>query len=248
MKQELSPNFTNKRGQYKPEIVVIHIMAGSLAGTVAWFKNPASQVSSHYGVGLNGEVVQFVKEEDTAWANGRVNNPTSKIVKEKGGNPNNYSISIEHEGYDLSKAPQSQIDASKELIKDICERNGIPLDRDHVIGHYEIYSLKPNCPSTDKTIIDKLIESTMNKDFVKAVSTICGKDYGENLNEKEQEEASKKLAEVVSSIGTLRKEIENAKISLNQCEQAKVPVQVNGLTDATLVDLLRELRNRILKF
>jgi N-acetyl-anhydromuramyl-L-alanine amidase AmpD len=41
-------------------------MDGTLAGTDAWFTNPASQVSAQYGIGKNGEVHQYVKEEDTA--------------------------------------------------------------------------------------------------------------------------------------------------------------------------------------
>lgn len=111
-----SPNFTTGRAGQKPVLIVIHIMAGTLKGTDAWFANPASDVSSHYGVGTNGEIHQYVQEKDTAWANGRVYYPTSKIVKEKGGNPNIYSISIENEGYDLSKASKTHLETLKALI------------------------------------------------------------------------------------------------------------------------------------
>lgn len=152
----LSPNFNKGRSGHNPELIVIHVMAGSLAGTDSWFSNPASQVSTHYGIGLNGEVHQYVLEEDVAWGNGRVSNPTYSLYKPNI-NPNLYTISIEHEGQDLSKGTPAMIEASAKLVKDIATRWNIPIDREHIIGHYQIYSLKPNCPSTDKSIIDTII-------------------------------------------------------------------------------------------
>lgn len=159
--QKSSPNFKIGRNGYTPQIICLHIMSGSLAGTDSWFATTTSQVSSHYGVGLNGEIHQYVDESNTAWTQGLkvppINRPTFKLYKEAS-NPNNYCISIEHEGQDLSKAPIEQLNASVELIKAIAGRYGIPIDRDHVIGHYEVDPVrKPNCPATDKTIIDRII-------------------------------------------------------------------------------------------
>lgn len=200
-----SPNYTKGRSGHIPSLVVLHIMAGTLKGTDAWFANPASQVSAHYGIGQGGECHQYVDERNTAWANGRVANPTSKIVKKLGGNPNTYTISIEHEGYDLSKQPQKEIEASAVLVRDICSRWGIPIDRDHVVGHYEIYSLKPNCPAKDKKIIDKIIklanndneeDMTLAKDLRDAFKKAFDRDYGDSFNENEQNEAAKKLIEL----------------------------------------------------
>lgn len=50
-----SPNFSSPKG-YKVLAIVDHIMGGTLAGTDAWFANPTSKVSSHFGVGKNGEI------------------------------------------------------------------------------------------------------------------------------------------------------------------------------------------------
>jgi len=60
-----SPHFTpNVRPQSGPitphPLIVLHTMAGSLAGTLAHFQNPDTQVSSHYGVGRKGEIYQYV--------------------------------------------------------------------------------------------------------------------------------------------------------------------------------------------
>ncbi len=154
--QKPSPNFKVGRGEYKPEIIVLHIMAGSLSGTDDWFSKEVSQVSANYGVGLNGEIHQYVKDEDTAWAQGKVDSPSFKLYK-PGINPNLYCLSIEHEGMDLSIVRQSQIDASVALIRALATKWSIPLDRDHIIGHYQIGAYKPNCPATNKSIIDTMI-------------------------------------------------------------------------------------------
>src|SRR3990167_2334445 len=155
--ESLSPNFKVGRGGHKPEIIVLHIMAGTLEGTNSWFKNPASQVSAHYGIGLKGQKIRYVLEENTAWANGGVFKPTYKLYKPNV-NPNLYSVSLENEGTDLAKAPATQLSTLVELIKDICGRYNIPIDRDHIIAHWEISTVnKVNCPSSDHSIMDKIV-------------------------------------------------------------------------------------------
>lgn len=149
-----SPNFSKRN--LKPELIVVHIMAGSLQGTDSWFASTESQVSAHYGIGKNGEIHQYVKEEDKAWHAGRVSNPSFKLYKQ-GINPNEYTIGVEHEGTDLSKCPEIELQTSANLIKEICARWNIPIDREHIIGHYQVFSEKPNCPATDKSVIDKII-------------------------------------------------------------------------------------------
>jgi len=159
-----SPNFSSRNG-LTPKYICIHIMQGSLTGTDDWFSRSVSQVSAHYGIGLTGETHQYVDEKMSAWANGRVDNPTAQIVKDNlNVNQNAISLSIEHEGQDLSTAPQAQLNASAQLIKSLCSKWNIPLDRNHILGHYEIYLLKPNCPSTDKSIIDKLISLAVGQE------------------------------------------------------------------------------------
>lgn len=154
--QKPSPNFWKDRAGFKPELIVIHVMDGTLMGTDAWFQNPASQVSAHYGIGQNGEVHQYVQEKDTAWHAGRVQNPTFSLYKPNV-NPNRYTIGIEHEGNATSVWSAAMKQASAAMIREICQRWGIPIDRNHIIGHYQIFSGKPNCPAQNKAIIDELV-------------------------------------------------------------------------------------------
>jgi len=151
-------NFKTGRGTYKPEAIVIHIMDGSLSGTDSWFATVASQVSAHYGIGKTGEIHQYVAEVDQAWHAGRVARPTWKGIHD-GVNPNLYTIGIEHEGQPLVNDvwPEAMKQSSAELVADIAKRWSIPLDRDHVIGHYQIFADKPNCPGVNHAIVDEIL-------------------------------------------------------------------------------------------
>jgi N-acetyl-anhydromuramyl-L-alanine amidase AmpD len=158
-----SPNFSNGRNKYVPIAIVIHIMNGTLDGTDSWFQNPDTKQSAHFGIGKNGDVHQYVDQENTAWHAGRVNAPTWKMIKVSNDpnkpayiNPNFYTIGIEHEGDEHSVWTDAMYQTSSEVIASVVKKWNIPLDRDHVIGHHEIYSLK-TCPGT-KVDLDKLIQ------------------------------------------------------------------------------------------
>lgn len=150
-------NFAKGRQGYTPEIIVIHIMDGTFLGTDSWFRDPVSGVSSHYGVSPS-EIYQWVDEKDTAFHAGIVLRPKFELYK-PGVNPNFYTIGIEHVGKPLQNDVwgESMKNLSAELIADIAVRNNIPLDRKHIIGHYQIRADKPNCPAVNKAIIDELI-------------------------------------------------------------------------------------------
>ncbi len=134
------------RGGFRPEAIVIHIMEGSLGGTDSWFNDPKASVSAHYGIGKNGAIHQYVLETDTAFHAGRRSTPTWSLIKDDV-NPNLYTIGIEHEGRGDSEWPDAMYKSSAALIKEICARWSIPIDRKHIIGHREIYG-KKTCPNT----------------------------------------------------------------------------------------------------
>ncbi len=124
--QKPSPNFGSRDG-HPIKYIVVHIMAGTLAGTDGWFSRPESQVSSNYGIGLGGEIHQYVADENMAWANGGVQDPTAQIVKDNILiNQNKISLSIENEGFDLGKAPEKQLETLISLIQYLCEKYDKP--------------------------------------------------------------------------------------------------------------------------
>jgi N-acetylmuramoyl-L-alanine amidase len=161
-----SPNFTSGRFGYNVEAIVIHIMEGTLAGTDNWFANPKSQVSAHFGIGFNGLIHQYVNEQDCAWHAGRICNPSWQLLKKlpsgKFVNPNYYTIGIEHEGNESSEWTDQMYQSSGELIGDICSRNKLSIDRDHIIGHHEIYSAK-TCPG-QKVSISRILNIALGND------------------------------------------------------------------------------------
>ncbi len=165
--QKPSPNFGSRDGN-PIKYISVHIMAGTLSGTDAWFANPQSQASSNYGVGFGGEIHQYVDDSKMAFANGGVKNPTAKIVKENlNVNQNRICLSIESEGYDLAKAPDTQINALVELIKALATKYNLPIDREHIIGHREINSVdKPTCPSSDNVAMDNLVKKCQSDSSV----------------------------------------------------------------------------------
>jgi N-acetylmuramoyl-L-alanine amidase len=173
--QKRSPNFFRGRKAYKPEAIVIHVMDGTLSGTDNWFGNTQSKVSAHYGVGKSGEVHQYVDESNTAWHAGRVYSPTCTILKPAGNgayiNPNYYTIGIEHEGTQQSEWTDQMYKSSSTLLGVICKRWNIPLDRTHVIGHHEVYALKP-CPGY-KVDINKLIALALGGAVMPAAQKIA---------------------------------------------------------------------------
>lgn len=154
--QKPVPSFESRKGK-KPIIIVDHISIGSMGSMYNTFKNITNEASSHYGVGRNGEIHQYVSLDDAAWTQGRIIRPSAPIIKEIGGNPNHYGCSIEHEGYegngrdgDLTE-PQFWASAwlHKHIQTEVQTKFGvrIPLNSHQVLGHFQIDSVnKPFCP------------------------------------------------------------------------------------------------------
>ncbi len=146
-------NFHKGRpGGLQPQAIVVHVMEGTLNGTDVWFNDPKAQVSAHYGIGKNGDVHQYVEEQDTAFHAGTVVSPSWRGLKQSV-NPNFYTIGIEHEGTAEEAWPwaDAQLTASAALIGEIAARWSIPLDTEHVITHHSIRASKP-CPGANVKI------------------------------------------------------------------------------------------------
>lgn len=104
-----SPNHYNGRGGWGVSAIVIHTMAGTLESCDSWFRNPASQVSSHYGIGLAGEIHQYVNLWDGSWANG-VLEPGNQwqFLVGNTSNPNYQTITVETEDNGSGATPVTE--------------------------------------------------------------------------------------------------------------------------------------------
>ncbi|CAM5364220.1 N-acetylmuramoyl-L-alanine amidase [Streptomyces tanashiensis] len=112
---------------YTIDRVVIHVVQGSYATALKVFKDPGHGAAAHYVVRKDGHVAQMIRELDVAFHAG------NRDMNER-------SIGIEHEGFvdrprDFTKA---MYEGSARLTADICARYGIPVDREHIIGHVEV--------------------------------------------------------------------------------------------------------------
>jgi len=142
-----SPNFSTGRNGRTPIAIVDHITSGNFPGCLEWMQNPISKASAHYLVTKTGRIIQMVKEGDRAWHGGIVNHPNWTLYD--GYNPNNYTIGIEHEGMPGDGLTEPQYQSSLWLHKFLGEKYGIPIDTDHIIGHYRIDSVdRANCPGS----------------------------------------------------------------------------------------------------
>ena len=122
-------NYTAGRGGNAITTVVIHDMEGSYSGSIAWFQNPAAQASAHFDVrSSDGEISQQVYDGDTAWHAGNWS-------------VNQHSVGIEHEGYAHTGSTwftEAMYRSSAALVRWLTTTYGIPRDRSHIIGHYEV--------------------------------------------------------------------------------------------------------------
>lgn len=170
-----TPNFTKGRNNRKIEAIVDHITAGNYPGCLNWMQNPQAKASAHYLVTKAGEIYQLVKDEDTAWHAGVVKKPNWKLYD--GTNPNRYTIGIEHESFDGSLT-EDQYQATLWLHKYLNQKHGIPVDTDHIIGHFRINSVdKANCPGP-KFPWDRLLRDLKEGSNVEKTAVIFdGKEY-----------------------------------------------------------------------
>lgn len=108
-----SPNHYTGRQGYGVDHITLHIMVGTLESCANWFADPASRAASHYGVGGDGTICQFVDEDDGSWADA---NPASDCS----------GVTIEHEGgMDGVPVTDAEVEASARLCADIAIRHGL---------------------------------------------------------------------------------------------------------------------------
>lgn len=139
----------------RPVAIVLHTPeepADDYESTPHYFAQPGVAAGTHYYLDNDGDVYQMLPESECPYANGTKGGPGGNRVWKGqldtwapwatvGLSNNCQTISIEMEGYAASIGQtwnDSQHAALIALIRNIAYRYSIPLDRDHIVGHFEL--------------------------------------------------------------------------------------------------------------
>lgn len=177
-----SPNYSWLRHGNDIRYIVLHTTQGGGVGSVAWLSNPVSEVSAHYVVMEEGDLIAMVDETNAAWHAGLiVGTPTTPLYT--GINPNLESIGIEVAGYWDVPFPPQQLETTVALIKDIWNRYGVL----PVVKHSELSPGNRRDPgSYNYSAVMEVVEKDMayDEDAVKAtIRTMVMSPEGANLIE-----------------------------------------------------------------
>ncbi|MFG1806558.1 N-acetylmuramoyl-L-alanine amidase [Streptomyces sp. NPDC049040] len=122
-------NVTDRPGNGEDvRYIVIHDMEGTYDGSIKEFQTSTAYASAHYLIADDGRVTQMVQLKDEAW------HAANKTV-------NMHSVGVEHEGFAIKTGDwytEQEYDSSAVLVKYLAQKFGIPLDREHIIGHDEV--------------------------------------------------------------------------------------------------------------
>lgn len=133
--QEFSPNQDDRPANEKIDTLIIHDTESpgvSKAQTIAnFFLNPSSQVSAHYIIGKDGEVIQCVLDDKRAWHAGPSHYRGRTRV-------NDFSIGIELVNAQTGHDPftNAQYNSLIALTANLMTR--FPIAYDHITGHHQV--------------------------------------------------------------------------------------------------------------
>lgn len=230
MRYVKSPYFQSRHG-YNPEFIVIHTCVGYYESTISYFENNDRNVSAHYVVKEDGgEICQMVDEINSAHHAGIVSNPDPRYYKE-GVNPNFYTIGIENAD---NKQPQDwdrtgQYKTLAILVREICHRWNIPIDRNHICGHRELYDRK-TCPGN--LDVDKIVKLAKEGDFIMDDDT---KKAFEQLQLSQKEFGYGNLESTVRGMTGAQRDIVTVKNELLEYKNGE-PIRIKTAVDTALSD------------
>ena len=140
--------FENRQGR-KVEAAVLHIMEGTVAGSLSWWASGNADASSSVMVGKDGSLLRVIEDRHGPWTNGDVNQPSAKgrqLLDLIGGvNPNLVSVTIEAEGYSGDTPTEAMVETICWMVTEWMGRH--LLDLDDVYRHADINSVtRGNCP------------------------------------------------------------------------------------------------------
>jgi len=129
----------------QPRAFVLHTAeepGDPVGSTPLYFDDTGRQASTHYFIPYAGGCYQMVPERYGAWANGLQGKPAPSWA-DPNKNLNLQTLSVEIEGYAASvhltmPVGSPQWKSLVALIQDRCLYHAISLDREHIMGHYQV--------------------------------------------------------------------------------------------------------------
>lgn len=108
-------NYTKGRSGRNIEAITIHHMAGRLTAEQCGriFQAKGRYGSSHYGVGYDGSIANYVDEEDTAWTNSNWDSNCKSVTIETSDNDNSWYVN------------DTTLNAVIKLVADIAKRRNL---------------------------------------------------------------------------------------------------------------------------
>lgn len=122
-------NYNKGRAGVKVDRIVLHHQAGYSATTLSMMSTGSRKVSANYVVNSDGSVVSVVDENDTPFTNGNL-----------AWNRRSVTFEIENSKPKVGKPTPEAHEAVAQVVADIAKRYGIPLTRDAVLTHRELYT------------------------------------------------------------------------------------------------------------
>ncbi|TXH56799.1 MAG: N-acetylmuramoyl-L-alanine amidase [Desulfurellales bacterium] len=146
----ITSRFENRDGG-QARYIVNHIQDGTTPGSLQWWARGAGvQASSTVMANRDGSLLRIVPEQHGPWTSGDVCSPTPKSagIRALGGNPNQWSLSLEAEGKPGDVAvtyTDAQLKAILWQFADWMIRYDMPLA--NVISHASLNQCsRPRCP------------------------------------------------------------------------------------------------------
>jgi hypothetical protein len=128
-------DLSERPARQKIEYIVIHDTEGTWDTTIGLIQDPVRAASWNYTIrSADGHIAQHVKAKDVAWQAG------NWYVNAK-------SIGIEHEGFGAEQGAwytEAMYRSSAKLVRYLAAKYGIPLDRNHILGHDNVPGTVPS--------------------------------------------------------------------------------------------------------
>lgn len=152
--------------------------ADNIEVTPYYFQTPNLDASTHYYGDSDGDIYQMVEERWSPIANGVIGKPWPKWA-DPSYNLNSQTLNIEIEGRAATIGQTMpvggpQFNALVRWIKHRATKYGIPLDRDHVIGHYQVAN---NRSDPGATFPWAALMAALQEDDMAAIQMVWNPDF-----------------------------------------------------------------------